>query len=133
MKILIRFLLIGISLCGISACQEETVDPIYYNKIKVVNNTDNSIKLYAADTLWLEVSSHETIYSDFEFGEKFLWGSNHGLIVADSVISIPYENNYMSLQDFYTEEEYESRKYINTFIIDDEWICNLWRYINTND
>ena len=133
MKILIRFLLIGISLCGISACQEETTDPIFYNKIKVINNTDNNIKLYAADTLWLKVSPHEATCSDFEFGEKFFWGSNHGLIVADSVISLPYENNYMSLQDFYTEEEYESRKYINTFIIDDEWICNLWRYINTND
>ena len=59
-----------------------------------------------------------------------MWGSNHGLIVADSVISIPYENNYMSLQDFYTEEEYECRKYINTFTIDDNWLYRLWFMVN---
>lgn len=128
MKTLIKFLLIGIS-AALASC-DDTIDYIYYHKVVVVNNTE-SVVVFNADTMSLTVAPHESAESDFDFGDKFLWGYHASSItVADSLIDIPYENQYTDLRGFFTEVEYDTRKYTNTFEVDDEWVRRLWRSIH---
>lgn len=131
MKILKLFLLIGSSLL-ITSCDEDHIDYIDTHKICVVNNTLSTIKIYA-DTIYLSVLPNDSIESDFDFGDSFFWGNKSGFVIADSTIQLPYSVVYMELQDFFMEEEIGKYQYINTFIIDDEWLYKLWRRINTND
>ena len=131
MKILKLFLLIGSSLL-ITSCDEDHIDYIDTHKICVVNNTLSTIKIYT-DTIYLSVLPNDSIESDFDFGDSFFWGNKSGFVIADSTIQLPYSVVYMELQDYFTEEEIGKHQYINTFIIDDEWLYKLWRHINTND
>ena len=127
MKTLTLFLLIGsLQPFLVSSCGEGDIDYVYFHRIRLINDTKSTVCLNA-DTLTLCAAPNSSADSDFRFGDKFLWGSNCSVTVGDSVIGIPYETNYMGLRGFYTEEEYDTRKFTNTFRIDDEWVERLWR------
>lgn len=130
MKRLPLFLLIA-ACATLSACSN--IDYIYFHKIEVVNNTESVITMHA-DTMLLTVNPGETAMSDFDFGDQFLWGWKSSFDIADSTITLHFNVNYMSLHSYFTENEYETRHYINTFEIDDDWVRRLWTKVqNTTE
>lgn len=132
MRTLIKFLLVGVSV-ALASCGEDTIDYMHYHKVVVVNNTESTI-VFNADAMSLSVAPKTSAESDFEFGDKFLWGyyiSN--ITVADTVVKTPSSVQYMDLQGFFTEVEYDEHKYTDTFEIDDEWVRKLWRQIHNEE
>lgn len=129
MKTLTNFLIIGLGLLMV-ACEGD-IDYVARDRIVIINSTESEVKLYATDytgeTLWLIASPHDTAYSDWHFGECFLWNVEEpsGLVVADSVLHFGKDNNY-AVEMFSAMECPQRRDYVYTLPVTDIWVRAVW-------
>lgn len=129
MKNLSFTLIFGLCLLW-TACHEEPAECHYEMQLRLINNTESEVKVFATDytgeILWLVASPHDTAYSDSHFAYRFVRYNVApcGLVVADSVIEL--SDKFYSLRILRIEEDTPACACLYTIEADDDWIRSIW-------
>ena len=136
MKILIYYLIFGISILCISCSDDDGTYVL--PKVLVVNNTNDDIELIASTQSTL-VEPQDCTYIDADYyrtedrDKNFFCGTQSSIRVSDSILIFPDTVSVeILLKHLFTHQRIDD-KYVQKLAIDDEWVRKVWLILNEPD